>query len=239
MLAARLPQQNRLIASLPASVRRRLSPHLELVSLEAGEVLYESGDPLRYVYFPTDSIVSLLQVMDSGAASEISVVGSEGMVNIALFMGGERTTSRAIVQIAGGAFRLEGQLLRDEFNRHGALLVLVLRYTQSLFVQMAQAAVCHQYHTIDQRLCRWLLLSLDRLPSNQLTVTQQFIGRLLGVRRESVTAAAGKLHALGVIKYHRGNITVLNRSKLEKLSCECYALIKKETDLLPSYAAAD
>lgn len=199
-----------------------------------GKVLYESGDKLRHVYFPTDSIVSLLYVMESGASAEISVVGNEGIVGVSLFMGGESTPSRAIVQSGGTAYRLLGQRLKDEFNRHGELLVLMLRYTQSLITQMAQTAVCNRHHSIDQQLCRWLLLSLDRLPGNQLTMTQELIANMLGVRREGVTEAAGKLQKLGVIEYNRGRITVLDRAKLEQLSCECYGVVKTETDrLLP------
>jgi CRP-like cAMP-binding protein len=229
------PQQNHLLAALPAEVRNRLFPHLELIPLELGEVLYESGGYLRHVYFPTDSIVSLLYVMESGASAEISVVGNEGLIGVALFMGGESTPSRAIVQSAGSAYRLLGQRLKDEFNRHGEMLLLMLRYTQALITQMAQTAVCNRHHSVDQQLCRWLLLSLDRLPNNQLTMTQELIANMLGVRREGVTAAAGKLQKLGVIEYTRGQITVLDRPKLEKLSCECYAVVKTETDRLLPY----
>ena len=230
-----VPTQNHLLAALSEEVRNRLFGQLELVSLALGNVLYESGDTLRHVYFPTDSIISLLYVMESGASAEISVVGNEGLIGVALFMGGESTPSRAMVQSAGSAFRLDGQRLKDEFNRHGELLVLMLRYTQSLLTQMAQTAVCNRHHTIDQQLCRWLLLSLDRLPSNQLTMTQELIANMLGVRREGVTDAAGKLQRMGVINYSRGQITVLHRRKLEKLSCECYAVVKKETDRLLPY----
>jgi CRP-like cAMP-binding protein len=230
------PQQNHLLAALPAEVRQRLLPHLEVVSLPLGKVLYESGDTLRYVYFPTDAIVSLLYVMENGASAEISVVGNEGLIGVAVFMGGESTPSRAIVQSAGYAFRLRGQLLKDEFNRHGEMLQLMLRYTQALITQMAQTAVCNRHHSIDQQLCRWLLLSLDRLPSNQLTMTQELIANMLGVRREGVTEAARKLQKLGVIEYCRGHITVLDRPKLEGLSCECYAVVRKETDRLLPYA---
>ena len=197
-----------------------------------GKVIYESGDTLRHVYFPIDSIVSLLYVMEDGASAEISVVGNEGLIGIALFMGGESTPSRAIVQSGGHAYRLLGQRLKDEFNRHGELLLLMLRYTQSLITQMAQTAVCNRHHSVDQQLCRWLLLSLDRLPSNRLTMTQELIANMLGVRREGVTDAAGKLQKMGVIEYSRGHITVLDRAKLETLSCECYAVVKKETDRL-------
>ncbi|WKC36536.1 Crp/Fnr family transcriptional regulator [Ectopseudomonas chengduensis] len=229
------PQQNHLLAALSAEVRQRLFAHLELVPLPLGKVLYESGDTMRHVYFPTDSIISLIYVMESGASAEISVVGNEGLVGIALFMGGESTPSRAVVQSGGHAFRLKGPLLKIEFERHGELLVLMLRYTQALITQMAQTAVCNRHHSIDQQLCRWLLLSLDRLPSNQLTMTQELIANMLGVRREGVTEAAGKLQRQGVIEYSRGRITVLDRHKLEQLSCECYAVVKKETDRLLPY----
>jgi CRP-like cAMP-binding protein len=235
MLEAHLPQRNTLLAALPAEVQNRLFPHLELVSLPLGMVLYESGDTMRHVYFPTDSIISLLYVMESGASAEISVVGNEGLVGISLFMGGESTPSRAIVQSGGHAYRLPSQKLKDEFNRHGELLVLMLRYTQALITQMSQTAVCNRHHSIDQQLCRWLLLSLDRLSSNKLTMTQELIANMLGVRREGVTEAAGKLQRQGVIEYSRGHITVLDRHKLEQLSCECYAVVKKETDRLLPY----
>jgi len=229
------PQQNHLLAALPADVQDRLFPNLELLPLLLGRVLYESGDALHHVYFPTDSIVSLLYMMENGASAEISVVGNDGLVGIALFMGGESTPSRAIVQSAGSAYRLVAQRLKDEFERNGELLHLLLRYTQSLITQMSQTAVCNRHHSVDQQLCRWLLLSLDRLPSNRLTMTQELISNMLGVRREGVTEAAGKLQKLGVIEYSRGRITVLDRPKLEKLTCECYAVVKKETDRLLPY----
>jgi CRP-like cAMP-binding protein len=228
------PQQNHILAALPPVERERLYPHLQLVSMPLGKVLYESGDVLRHVYFPTDSIVSLLYVMTDGASAEISVVGNEGLIGVALFMGGETTPSRAIVQSAGYAYRLIGQRLKDEFHRNGEMQFLLLRYTQALLTQMAQTAVCNRHHSVDQQLCRWLLLSLDRLPSKQLTMTQELIANMLGVRREGVTEAAGKLQKLGVIYYTRGQITVLDRPQLERLCCECYAVVKKETDrLLP------
>jgi CRP-like cAMP-binding protein len=229
------PAQNHLLAALPAEVQQRLFPELERVNLPLGKVLYESGDALHHVYFPTDSIVSLLYVMESGASAEISVVGNDGLIGVALFMGGESTPSRAVVQSAGSAYRLLGQRLKDEFNRHGEMLLLMLRYTQALITQMAQTAVCNRHHTIDQQLCRWLLLSLDRLPGNQLTMTQELIANMLGVRREGVTDAAGKLQNHGVIEYSRGQITVLDRPGLEKLSCECYAVVRKETSRLLPY----
>ncbi|ALP61048.1 MULTISPECIES: Crp/Fnr family transcriptional regulator [Pseudomonas] len=232
------PLQNHLLAALTQEIQERLIPHLERVTLPLGKVLYESGDALRHVYFPTDAIVSLLYVMEDGASAEISVVGNEGLIGVAVFMGGESTPSRAIVQSAGHAYRLPGQKLKDEFNRHGEMLQLMLRYTQALITQMAQTAVCNRHHSIDQQLCRWLLLSLDRLPSNQLSMTQELIANMLGVRREGVTEAAGKLQKLGVIKYSRGHITVLDRPQLEALCCECYAVVKRETDRLLPYLPA-
>ena len=227
--------QNQLLAALSAAERERIFPHLQLVSMPLGKVLYEPGDLLRHVYFPTSSIVSLLYVLENGASAEISVVGNEGLIGIALFMGGETTPSRAIVQSAGHAYRLIGQHLKDEFRRSGGMQLLLLRYTQALITQMAQTAVCNRHHSVDQQLCRWLLLSLDRLPSNQLTMTQELIANMLGVRREGVTEAAGKLHKLGVIRYTRGKITVLDRPMLEELCCECYAVVKKESDRLRAH----
>jgi CRP-like cAMP-binding protein len=226
---------NHLLAALPDEVQQRLFLHLEPIDLALGDVLYESGGAMRNVYFPTDAIVSLLYVMENGASAEISIVGNEGLIGVAVFMGGESTPSRAIVQSAGQAFCLAGQRLKDEFARHGEMLQLMLRYTQALITQMAQTAVCNRHHSIDQQLCRWLLLSLDRLPGNQLVMTQELIANMLGVRREGVTDAAGKLQRLGVIEYSRGHITVLDRPKLERLSCECYAVVKKETDRLLPY----
>lgn len=226
------PQENRILAALHAEERERLWPHLQRVEMPLGSVLYESGDALRYVYFPTDSIVSLLYVMEDGASAEIAVVGNEGGIGVALFMGGETTPSRAIVQSAGSAYRLTGQRVKEEFNRHGQLLHVLLRYTQSLITQMAQTAICNRHHSVHQQLCRWLLLSLDRLPSSKLTMTQELIANMLGVRREGVTEAAGRLQKLGVIHYSRGQIQVLDRAKLEELSCECYGVVKKETDRL-------
>ena len=223
---------NQLLAGLSLEERNRLFPHLQLVAMPLGKVLYESGDTLRYVYFPVDCIVSLLYGMQNGQSAEISVVGNEGLIGIALFMGGETTPSRAIVQSAGYAYRLDGQRFKDEFHRNGSLQVLLLRYTQALITQMSQTAVCNRHHTVDQQLCRWLLLSLDRLSSNVLAMTQELIANMLGVRREGVTDAAGRLQKLGVIQYARGQITVLDRPKLEQLSCECYAVVKRETDRL-------
>lgn len=232
MSPALQPTQNHILAALPTEVQDRLFPFLEETSMPLGKVLYEAGDKMRYVFFPTDSIVSLLYVMESGASAEISVVGNEGLVGVSLFMGGESTSSRAVVQSAGSGYRLLGQRLVDEFNRHGSLMSLVLRYTQALITQMAQTAVCNRHHTIDQQLCRWLLLSLDRLPTNHLIMTQELIANMLGVRREGVTEAAGRLQKLGVIEYRRGHIEVIDRPKLEQLSCECYGVVKRETDRL-------
>jgi len=226
------PAENHILAALPVAERERLFPHLERVQMPLGRVVYESGDALRHVYFPTDSIVSLLYVLEDGASAEIAVVGNEGAIGVALFMGGETTPSRAIVQSAGFAYRLTGTRIKEEFGRHGQMLHVLLRYTQSLITQMSQTAVCNRHHSVNQQLCRWLLLSLDRLPSNKLTMTQELIANMLGVRREGVTEAAGKLQKLGVIDYSRGEITVLDRDKLETLSCECYAVVKQETDRL-------
>jgi CRP-like cAMP-binding protein len=232
--ASHFPDRNYLLAELSPAERDRLHPHLKLVPMPLGKVLYEPGDTLRYVYFPTDCIVSLLYVMKDGASAEISVVGNEGLIGIALFMGGETTPSRAIVQSSGHAYRLAGQRLKDEFHRDGGLQYLLLRYTQALITQMAQTAVCNRHHSVDQQLCRWLLLSLDRLSCNQLNMTQELIANMLGVRREGVTEAAGKLQKAGVIRYSRGRITVLDRPNLERLCCECYEVVRKETDrLLP------
>jgi len=225
-------EQNHLLEGLSSDVRERIFPYLELIHLPLGKSIYESGDTLRHVIFPTDSIVSLLYVMENGESAEISVVGNEGIVGISLFMGGESTPSRAVVQSEGYGYRLLGQRMKDEFNRHGELLFLMLRYTQSLITQMAQTAVCNRHHTIDQQLCRWLLLSLDRLNGPYLTMTQELIANMLGVRREGVTEAAGKLQKLGVIQYKRGRIKVLDRPQLELLSCECYEVVKQETDRL-------
>jgi CRP-like cAMP-binding protein len=218
--------------ALPPAERERLFPHMKLVEMPFGMVLYESGVVLRHIYFPVDSIVSLLYVLNNGASAEIAVVGNEGAVGVSLFMGGETTPSRAVVQSAGWAYRLSRARLKNEFNRHGQLLHALLRYTQALITQMAQTAVCNRHHALDQQLCRWLLLSLDRLDSNELRVTQELIASMIGVRREGVTEAAGRLQKLGVIRYSRGKITVLDRAKLEELSCECYAVVKAETDRL-------
>jgi CRP-like cAMP-binding protein len=226
------PQENQLLAALSPADRERIYPHLDLVPMPLGKVLYESGDTLRHVYFPTDSIVSLMYVMADGASAQISMVGNEGIIGIALFMGGETTPSRAIVQSEGYAYRLIGQRLKEEFHQNGPLQLLLLRFTQALITQMTQTAVCNRHHSVEQQLCRWLLLSLDRLSSNQLTMTQELIAEMLGVRCEAINEAAGKLDSLGVIRHARGHITVLDRPKLEQLCCECYAVVRKETDRL-------
>jgi CRP-like cAMP-binding protein len=230
------PQRNQLLSSLPE--RAPWLSQLEQVDLPLGRVLYESSSKLTHVYFPTTSIVSLLYVMENGASAEIAVVGNEGIVGISLFMGGDSTPSRAVVQSAGGGLRLKANILMHEFNRAGPMLHLLLRYTQALITQMSQTAACNRHHSLDQQLCRWLLLSLDRLDSNQLVMTQELIANMLGVRREGVTAAAGHLHKAGIINYQRGRITVLNRALLEQRTCECYAVVKKEYDrLLPATKA--
>jgi CRP-like cAMP-binding protein len=217
---------------MPAAEFERLSPHLELVELPLGEALYEPGGRLDHVYFPTTSIVSLLYVLENGASAEIAVVGNEGILGISLFMGGETTPSRAVVQSAGSGYRLSAPLLKEEFNRAGPVLRLLLRYTQALITQMTQTAVCNRHHSIEQQLCRWLLLSLDRLSSNSLTMTQELIANMLGVRREGVTVAARNLQRAGLIRYSRGRIDVLDRPGLEKTVCECYAVVKAEFERL-------
>jgi CRP-like cAMP-binding protein len=233
-MSTREHTQNHLLAALPSSVREQWAPQLESVQLPLGEVLYESGGTLSHVYFPTTAIVSLLYVMEDGASAEIAVVGNEGIVGISLFMGGESTPSRAVVQSAGRGLRLKARVLKDEFNRAGPVLHLLLRYTQALITQMAQTAVCNRHHSLDQQLCRWLLLSLDRLQGDELVMTQELIANMLGVRREGVTAGALKLQNAGLIRYARGRITVLNRAGIEKRTCECYAVVKREYDrLLP------
>jgi CRP-like cAMP-binding protein len=228
------PQQNHLLAALPAEDFERVSSRLRLAPLALGDVLYESGSRQRAVYFPTTAIVSLLYTLADGASAEIAVVGNEGIIGVSLFMGGETTPSRAVVQSAGDAYRLPGKILKEEFTRGGAMQHLLLRYTQALLTQMAQTAVCNRHHSLDQQLCRWLLLSLDRLVGNELVMTQELIANMLGVRREGVTEAAGNLQGAGLIRYSRGRIAVLDRSGLEKRTCECYAVVKKESDrLLP------
>jgi CRP-like cAMP-binding protein len=231
------PTTNRLLAALPEKIYQALLPSLEAVALPLGKVVYESGGTQGYVYFPTSSIVSMLYVLADGASAEIAVTGNEGLVGIALFMGGETTPSRAVVQSAGHGYRLKAAVLKQAFETGGELQHLLLRFTQALITQMTQTAVCNRHHAVDQQLCRWLLLSLDRLPGNELVMTQELIANMLGVRREGVTEAAGNLQADGLIRYSRGRITVLDRRKLEARVCECYAVVKKEYDrLLPEVA---
>ena len=231
------PRKNQLLAALPAAEWAGWESQLEFVDLALGDVLYESGGALSHVYFPTTAIVSLLYVMENGASAEIAVVGNEGIVGISLFMGGESTSSRAVVQSAGQAYRLTAARIKEEFKR-APVLHLLLRYTQALITQMAQTAVCNRHHTLDQQLCRWLLLSLDRLKGSELVMTQELISNMLGVRREGVTESATKLQKAGLIKYSRGRITVLDRAGLEARSCECYAVVKREYDrLLPAETA--
>ena len=232
------PKKNHLLAALPATEWQRWLPELESVEMPLGHVLYESGSTLKHVYFPATAIVSLLYVMENGASAEIAVVGNEGLVGVSLFMGGESTPSRAVVQSAGQGYRLKSQTMKDEFNRAGPVMHLLLRYTQALITQMAQTAVCNRHHTLDQQLCRWLLLSLDRLQGAELVMTQELIANMLGVRREGVTESALKLQKAGLIRYARGHISMLDRKGLEKRTCECYAVVKKEYDrLLPGKLA--
>jgi len=233
--ASTTPRGNRLLAALPEADYQALLPRLEPVGLPLGMALYESGGVQGYVYFPTSSIVSLLYVLEDASSAEIAVTGCEGLVGIALFMGGETTPSRAVVQSAGHGYRIKAAVLKEKFEAGGALQYLLLRFTQALITQMTQTAVCNRHHAVDQQLCRWLLLSLDRLPANDLVMTQELIANMLGVRREGVTEAAGELQADGLIQYSRGRITVLDRAKLEARVCECYAVVKKEYDrLLPA-----
>ncbi len=236
--SANSPKLNRLIGALSAPDLKRIRPHLEPVDMPLGEVVYESGRELDFVYLPTSSIVSLLYVLENGASAEIAVVGNEGVVGISIFMGGESTPSRAVVQSAGGAYRLPAEVMRNEFNRGGAMQHLMLRYTQSLIAQMAQTAVCNRHHSVDQQLCRWLLLSIDRLATPEIVMTQELIANMLGVRREGVTESAGRLQKAGVISYRRGRIQVLDRPRLETMSCECYEVVRRETErLLPQPVA--
>ena len=233
------PKQNHILAALPADDYARLLPDLELIPMPLGWAVYESGGKMGYIYFPTTSIVSLLSVMENGASAEIAITGNCGLVGISLFMGGETTLNRAVVQSAGNGYRLAAGVLKKEFARGGALQYIALRYTQALITQMAQTAVCNRHHSLDQQLCRWLLLSLDRLTGNELVMTQELIANMLGVRREGVTEAAGKLQADGLIQYSRGHIKILNRAELEKRVCECYAVVKKEYDRLLPYEIPD
>ena len=233
------PKKNRLLANIALDALERWRPHLERVDMPLGQVLYEADGSLSHVYFPTTAIVSLLYVMQTGASAEISVVGREGLVGIDLFMGGDSTPSRAVVQTAGEAYRLKAEVMKEEFDKGGPVMHLLLRYTQALITQMAQTAVCNRHHTVDQQLCRWLLLNLDRLPGNELVITQELIARMLGVRREGVTETALKLQHANLIRYARGRITVLDRPGLEHRACECYAVVRKEYDrLLPDRLTA-
>jgi CRP-like cAMP-binding protein len=235
MSALHDPKQNHLLASLPAEDYARLAPELEFTSMPLGLPVYESGVPMDHVFFPTTCIVSLLYVMENGESAEIAITGNEGLVGISLFMGGESTSSRAVVQSAGECYRLKARILKREFEQGGSLQQLVLRFTQSLIAQMVQTGACNRHHTLEQQLCRWLLLSLDRLPGNDLSMTQQLIANMLGVRRGGVTEAAGKLQKDGLIRYSRGRITVLDRPRLEHRVCECYDAVKREFERLFAY----
>lgn len=236
MLSSVVAKRNRLLAALPEEVQARLLPHLECVQLSAGQLLYEAAQPRRHVYFPTDAIVSLLNVSESGSSSEVAMIGNEGVIGTAAYMGGICSPWRATVQRAGGACRILGAHMKDEFDRHGAALQLLLRYSQARSAQMAQTAACNRYHSIEQQLCRWMLLSLDRQSDAELSLTHESIANRLGVRREGITDSAGKLQRLGAISCHRGRIAVLDRSQLEHLSCECYVAVRRETErLLPRH----
>jgi CRP-like cAMP-binding protein len=236
MSAQQTPMQNHLLAALPKEIFERIAPHLELIPMPLGEVLYESGGQLHHVYFPTTSIVSLHYVMENGASAEIAGVGNEGVVGISLFMGGNTTPSRATVCTSGYGYRLKARLMMEEFNRAGPMMRLMLRYTQALITQMSQTAVCNRHHSMEQQMCRWLLLTLDRLPTPELIMTQELIASMLGVRREGITETAGDLQRSGLISYRRGHITVLDRSGLESRTCECYNVVKKEFHRLLSEA---
>jgi CRP-like cAMP-binding protein len=232
MLGTDGPEQNHLLAALTPAERERIFPHLQLVSMPLGKVIAEPGDELHYAYFPTDCIISFLYLMKDGGSAEIAVVGNDGLVGVALFTGAEKSRSRVVVQSAGSAYRMVGTRLKDEFHRHGEIHAVLLRYTQAVLTQIAQTAACNRHHTLDQQLCRSLLVYLDRLPSNQLKMTQELLSNMLGVRREGVNLAAAKLQSLGAIRYSRGQITVIDRSKLERECCECYAAVKDEADRL-------
>jgi CRP-like cAMP-binding protein len=232
-----IPKQNQILAALPADIFERISPHLELISLQRGAVLYEAGSQLQNVYFPTNAILSLQYVMENGASAEIAGIGKEGVLGVSLFMGGSNMPSRAAVQTTGSAYRLQARWVVDEFNRaggrrSGALQNLMLRYTQALLTQMSQTAACNRHHSVEQQLCRWLLSTLDRLPSNEMSITQELIASMLGVRREGITETAGNLQRAGLISYRRGHITIVDRIKLESYACECYGVVKKEFDRL-------
>ena len=233
------PNQNHLLSALPAEIFERIRPHLELITMPLGEVLYESGGQLQHVYFPTTAIVSLQYLLENGASAEIAGVGNEGVLGISLFMGGNTTPSLATVQTAGCGYRLKGRLMMEEFNRAGPMMRLMLRYTQALMTQISQTAVCNRHHSIEQQLCRWLLLNLDRLPSQELTITQELIAGMLGVRREGITEAAGNLQRAGLISYRRGHITAIDRSGLESRACECYQVVKIEFQRLLGDAGAN
>ncbi|HEX2586068.1 MAG TPA: Crp/Fnr family transcriptional regulator [Steroidobacteraceae bacterium] len=234
MTASQNPNQNHLLSALPTTEYERLAPHLELVSMRLGETLYEPGTEMRHVYFPTTAIVSLLYILESGSSAEIAGVGNEGILGISLFMGGDTTPSSAVVQTAGYGYRLPAKILKDEFNHGGLMQRLLLRYTQALITHMFQNAACYRHHSVEQQLCRWLLLTLDRMPSNELVMTQELIANALGVRREGITEAAGALQRAGIIRYRRGHISVLERSGLEATSCECYFVVRKELERLLS-----
>ena len=234
MTSLHSPNQNYLLAALPAAEFERLAPHLELATMPLGMILYEPGSQMQHAYFPTTSIVSLHYVMESGASAETAGVGNEGLVGISLFMGGDTTPSSAVVQTAGHAYRLESRLLKQEFGRGGAIRGLLLRYTQALLTQMFQTAACNRHHSVEQQLCRWLLLTLDRIPDRELVMTQELVASMLGVRREGITQAAGRLQEAGYIRYRRGHISILERSGLEHLACECYSVVKTEIGRLLS-----
>lgn len=231
------PEGNHLLHALPTQDRERLSPYLESTNLALGAVLCEPSQPMRYAYFPVDCIISMLYEMENGESAEMAIIGNEGLAGVALFLGGQSMMNRTVVQSPGNAYRIPETVLKDEFARHTDLHDLLLRYTQALLAQVSQTAVCNRHHSVVEQLCRWLLLSIDRMPGDDLTMTQQLIADMLGVRRAGVTEAAGKLQQLGVISYHRGNISVLDRERLEELCCECYAVVKKETDRLMSFKA--
>lgn len=236
---SRMPmrQQNHLLAALPAEAQNRLGPSLELVHLRRGEVIHDIGEPIRHAYFPTDSIVAMLAILENGACSEVCMVGNEGVVGIAAYLGGDAIPRQAVVQNAGYAYRLPEKILHREFTRHDEMLHLLLRYTQALITQTAQTAMCNRHHSIDQQLCRLLLQSLDRLPGNELTITQETIANMLGVRRESITEAAGRMKALGLIECRRGRVKVIDRPGIEQRCCECYAVVRKESMRLLPYAS--
>lgn len=228
MAALPNPSQNHLLAALPAAEFEALAPHLHLVPLALGQMLYEPGEQLQHAYFPVSAIISLHYVTESGASAESAGVGNEGMLGVSLFMGGDTTPSSAVVQTAGYAYRLERRLLKQEFARGGLLQRLLLRYTQALMTQMSQTAVCNRHHSVEQQLCRWLLLTLDRLPGDELVMTQELVAGMLGVRREGITEVAGRLQTAGIIRYRRGHISILNRAGLEAQACECYSVVSKE-----------